>query len=81
MLQFQSQAYSYFPRALWAAAEMAEQQENPNPNEFQLQVTMLDYEDLVPLELTHRIASGNADAAAREKKVEAPELLDLSLLW
>lgn len=60
------------------AAEMAEQQVNPNPNEFQFQFTTLYYEDLVPPELPHRTASGNVGAAATEKKEEALELLELT---
>lgn len=58
MLQYESQAYNYYPRGPRAAAEMAEQQVNPK--------------------LTHRIASGNVDAAATEKKIEALELLHLT---
>lgn len=72
MLQFESQAYNHYPRASRQAAEMAEQQVKPNPNEFQFQFIMLDYEDLVPLELTHRTASGNVEYCSHGEKGRSP---------
>lgn len=48
---------------------MAEQQHvNPNPNKYQFQFTMLDYEESAAQELIHSISSGSIDAAATEKR-------------